>query len=73
LKKSIILNITGGTPRITCAIPARKKMVFDQKPPLQREQAAGSSLGNNNILKLLQKYIIIKKRESHDSGKPLYV
>ena len=24
-------------------------------------------------MKLLRKYIIIKKRESHDSGKPLYV
>ena len=38
-----ILKITGGTPGLACAISAGKKMVLDQKPPLQREQVVGSS------------------------------
>ena len=37
-------HITGGTPGLACATLAGKKMVFGQKPPLQREQVAGSSL-----------------------------
>ena len=39
-----ILKITGGTPGLACAISAGKKMVLDQKPPLQREQVVGNSL-----------------------------
>lgn len=38
-----ILKITGGTPGLACAVSAGKKMVLDQKPPLQREQVWGSS------------------------------
>lgn len=38
-----ILKITGGTPGLACAVSAGKKMVLDQKPPLQREQVVGSS------------------------------
>ena len=46
-----ILKITGGTPGLACAISAGKKMVLDQKPPLQREQVVGSSHvdGERNI------------------------
>ena len=43
LKKFGILNVTGGTPGLACAVSAGKKMVLDQKPPLQREQVGGSS------------------------------
>jgi len=49
-----ILKITGGTPGLACAISAGKKMVLDQKPPLQREQVVGSS---RNFF--LQKYLKI--------------
>lgn len=38
-----ILKITGGTPGLACAVSAGKKMVLDQKPPLQRKQVVGSS------------------------------
>ena len=40
-------EITGGTPGLACAISAGKKMVLDQKPPLQREQVVGSSHTKN--------------------------
>ena len=46
-----ILKITGGTPGLACAISAGKKMVLDQKPPLQREQVAGSSPKTEKIPK----------------------
>ena len=52
LKKSSILNIAGGTPEFACATLAGKKMVFDQKPPLLREQAVGSSQIKNVKLPL---------------------
>ena len=51
-----ILKITGGTPGLACAISAGKKMVLDQKPPLQREQVVGSSRSWNFFL---QKYLKI--------------
>ncbi|MFR0897902.1 MAG: hypothetical protein ACLSG4_00180 [Anaerobutyricum sp.] len=35
---------TGGTSWLACATLEGKKMVFDQKPPFQREQVDGSSL-----------------------------
>ena len=44
LKKFGILNVTGGTPGLACAVSAGKKMVLDQKPLLQREQVVGNSL-----------------------------
>ena len=47
LKKFGILNVTGGTPGLACAVSAGKKMVLDQKPPLQREQVVGSCIVNS--------------------------
>lgn len=62
LKKSSILNITGGTPEFACATLAGKKIVFDQKPPLLREQAVGSSQENGIYCNSYSSYYYFKNK-----------